>query len=168
MSGTRSFWYVMIMGVVLGVSVPGVHALDTLDRQPADSSSEKPKTAPAVAYPNIVLVTLDTTRADRMDFLGSKRGLTPNLDALARDGAVFTRAYSQAPLTPTSHATILTGTLPQYHQVLTFLIPLGKDLPYLPEILKARGYSTGAFVGSLALDPSWGVPGFERGFDTYG
>ena len=167
MSGTRSFWYVMIMGVVLGVSVPGVHALDTLDRQPADSSSEKPKTAPAVAYPNIVLVTLDTTRADRMDFLGSKRGLTPNLDMLARDSAIFTRAYSQAPLTPTSHSTILTGTYPQFHQVLIFPLPLAKDLPYLPAILKDHGYSTAAFVGSLAVDPNWGTPGFERGFDFY-
>lgn len=118
-------------------------------------------------YPNTILITLDTTRADRMGFLGSKRGLTPNLDALARQSAVFTRAYSQAPLTDVSHATILTGTYPQYHQVLTFPIPLGKNLPYMPDILKAHGYRTGAFVGSLALDPGWGAPGFERGFDTY-
>ena len=122
----------------------------------------------APARPNIILITMDTTRADRMGFLGSKLGLTPNLDELAKDAAVFTRAYSQAPLTPTSHATILTGTFPQYHQVLTFLIPLAKDLPYMPEILQQHGYSTAAFVGSLALDPSWGVPGFGRGFDTYG
>ncbi len=118
-------------------------------------------------HPNVILITIDTTRADRMGFLGSKRGLTPNLDAVARQSVVFTHAYSQAPLTPTSHATILTGTYPQYHQVLTFPIPLGKDIPYMPEILKGQGYSTAAFVGSLALDPSWGVPGFERGFDTY-
>src|ERR1019366_9846474 len=110
--------------------------------------------------PSVIVITLDTTRADRMGFLGSKRALTPNLDALARQSAVFTHAYSQAPLTPTSHATILTGTYPQYHQVLTFPIPLGKDIPYLPAILKAQGYSTAAFVGSLALDPTWGVPGF--------
>ena len=117
--------------------------------------------------PNILLITLDTTRADRMGFLGSKRGLTPNLDVFARQSVVFTHAYSQAPFTPTSHATILTGTYPEFHQVLTFPIPLGKDLPYLPDILKAHGYSTAAFVGSLALDPNWGAPGFERGFDTY-
>jgi arylsulfatase A-like enzyme/Tfp pilus assembly protein PilF len=124
--------------------------------------------APATpAYPNVILITLDTTRADRMGFLGSKLGLTPNLDALARQSTVFTRAYSQAPLTPTSHSTILTGTYPQYHQVLTFPIPLGKEMPYMPDILKTHGYSTAAFVGSLALDPTWGVPGFERGFDTY-
>jgi arylsulfatase A-like enzyme/Tfp pilus assembly protein PilF len=117
--------------------------------------------------PNIILITLDTTRADRMDFLGSKRGLTPNLDVLARNSGVFTRAYSQAPLTPASHSTILTGTYPQYHQVLTFPIPLDKSLPYLPAILKDHGYSTAAFVGSIALDPQFGVPGFERGFDVY-
>src|SRR5208282_3285594 len=76
--------------------------------------------APHQKSPNIILITLDTTRADRMGFLGSKRGLTPNLDALARQSAVFTRAYAQVPLTPTSHASILTGTYPQYHQVATF------------------------------------------------
>ncbi|MGH9644508.1 MAG: sulfatase-like hydrolase/transferase, partial [Terriglobales bacterium] len=136
----------------------------------AASQSEAAKTDATAkpALPNIVLITVDTTRADRMGFLGSKRGLTPNLDALAKDGAVFTRAYSQAPLTPASHASILTGTFPQYHQVLVFLIPLAKDLPYMPEILKQHGYSTAAFVGSLALDPEMSVPGFERGFDKYG
>ena len=58
-------------------------------------------TAPAEA-PNSIVITVDTTRADRMGFLGSKRGLTPNLDVLARQGIVFERAYSQAPLTPVS------------------------------------------------------------------
>lgn len=132
------------------------------------SDTSKPDAAAHPALPNIILITMDTTRADRMGFLGSKRGLTPNLDVLAKDAGVFTRAYSQAPLTPTSHTSILTGTFPQYHQVITFLIPLAADLPYLPEILKGQGYSTAAFVGSLALDPNWGVPGFDRGFDTYG
>src|SRR6202162_4316997 len=70
--------------------------------------------------PNIVFVTVDTTRADRMGFLGSKRGVTPNLDVLARQGVVFERAYSQAPLTPVSHATIFTGTYPQFHTVTDF------------------------------------------------
>ncbi len=121
----------------------------------------------AAACPNIILVTLDTTRADRMGFLGSKRGLTPNLDALARQSAVFTRAYAQAPLTSVSHATILTGTYPQFHGVVDFPMVLAKDLPYAPEILHSHGYQTAAFLGSLALDPKGGAPGFERGFDTY-
>src|ERR1700722_11331870 len=133
----------------------------------SDNSTLTTTAKPSTSLPNIILITLDTTRADRMGFLGSKRGLTPNLDILARDSAVFTRAYSQAPLTPTSHSTILTGTYPQYHQVLIFPIPLAEDMPYLPAILKDHGYSTAAFVGSIAVDYKWGTPGFERGFDTY-
>src|ERR1700691_4831865 len=124
---------------------------------------------PSLAAPsNVILITLDTTRADRMGFLGSKRGLTPNLDALAAQSAVFTRAYAQAPLTPTSHASILTGTYPQFHQVGSFRIPLAADLPYAPEILQAHGYRTAAFVGSIVLEPSPSyAPGFDRGFQTY-
>ncbi len=104
--------------------------------------------AGTAAPPNIILITVDTTRADRMGFLGSHRGLTPNLDALARRSVVFTHAYSQAPFTAPSHATILTGTYPQFHQVEDFQVPLAKDLPYAPAILKAQGYHTAAFVGS--------------------
>ena len=123
--------------------------------------------AGTVTLPNVILITVDTTRADRMGFLGSKLGLTPNLDTLARDAVVFTRAYSQAPLTAPSHATILTGTYPQFHQVGNFGVQLGKDLPYAPEILKAHGYHTAAFVGAMALDPEVLAPGFDRGFDSY-
>jgi len=117
---------------------------------------------------NVILITLDTTRADRMGFLRSRRGLTPNLDALARQSAVFLRAYSQVPLTTPSHATILTGTYPQFNHVSDLGSPLEKDLPYLPEILRHHGYHTAAFVGSQVLDPkSASAPGFDRGFDTY-
>jgi choline-sulfatase len=117
---------------------------------------------------NVILITLDTTRADRMGFLGSHRGLTPNLDALARQSVVFTHAYSQVPLTTASHATILTGTYPEFHQVNDFGVPLAEDLPYAPYIFRGSGYHTAAFVGSLVLDPeARSAPGFERGFDTY-
>ena len=124
--------------------------------------------AVGATQPNVVLITLDTTRADRMGFLGSKRGLTPNLDALARQSSVFTHAYSQVPITTASHATILTGTYPQFNQVNDFRVPLAKDLPYAPDILHANGYRTAAFIGSIVLDPSpTYAPGFDRGFDTY-
>ncbi|HWZ82002.1 MAG TPA: sulfatase-like hydrolase/transferase [Terriglobales bacterium] len=117
---------------------------------------------------NVILITLDTTRADRMGFLGSKRGLTPNLDALSRQSVVFTHAYAQVPVTTASHATILTGTYPQFHQVNDFGVPLAEDVPYAPPILKARGYQTAAFIGSLVLDPAArSAPGFDRGFDTF-
>ena len=118
--------------------------------------------------PNIILITVDTTRADRMGFLGSKRGLTPNLDALARQGVVFESAFSQAPLTPVSHATIFTGTYPQFHTVTDFGHPLPTLLPYTPEILQKSGYHTAAFIGSLILDPKANMaPGFDRGFDFF-
>jgi choline-sulfatase len=122
----------------------------------------------AAPLPNIILITLDTTRADRVGFLGSKKGLTPNLDAMARQSVVFTRAYAQVPLTTPSHAALLTGTYPQFNHVGDLGAPLSADLPYLPDLLKHRGYKTAAFVGALILDPNGrGAPGFERGFDTY-
>jgi arylsulfatase A-like enzyme/thioredoxin-like negative regulator of GroEL len=134
------------------------------------ASTAKPAGAPAVPTkpPNIILITLDTTRADRMGFLGSQRGLTPNLDALAKQSVVFTRAYAQVPMTTPSHAALLTGTYPQYNHVGDLADPLRKELPYLPDILHQHGYHTAAFVGSLVLDPKSGAaPGFDRGFDVY-
>src|SRR5258706_3418862 len=101
--------------------------------------------------PNLIVITLDTTRADRMGFLGSKRGLTPNLDALARQSVVFSRAYAQVPLTTPSHANIFTGTYPQFNHITYMGQPLAEDLPYLPDILHHRGYNTAAFVGSLII-----------------
>lgn len=125
-------------------------------------------TKPAPRHPNIILITLDTTRADRMDFLGSDRGLTPNLDVLAKQGIVFTRAYSHVPLTTASHTTILTGTYPQFNHVNDFGVPISPRLPYLPDLLHHHGYHTAAFVASLVLDPLDGTaPGFDRGFDFY-
>jgi arylsulfatase A-like enzyme len=135
----------------------------------APRSSRKPAVSTTDStHPNIILITLDTTRADRMGFLGSKRGLTPNLDAMARQGVAFSRAYSHVPITTASHATILTGTYPQFNRVNDFGIPLSPRLPYLPDLLHAQGYHTGAFVGSLILDPLDGTaPGFDRGFEVY-
>src|SRR5216684_8953269 len=111
----------------------------------------------AANTPNVLLITLDTTRADRMGFLGSTRGLTPALDAFARTATVFTRAYAQAPITTVSHATILTGMYPPAHGVGRFGAPLPASIPYLPDVLRRQGYHTAAFVGSLVLDPKIGT-----------
>jgi choline-sulfatase len=124
--------------------------------------------APPQRGPNIVIVTLDTTRADRMGFLGSNLGLTPNLDALAKQSAVFTRAYAVEPITTASHAVILTGTYPELNGVTDFGKALNPAAPYLPALLREQGYHTAAFVGSLVLDPIGGTaPGFDRGFEVY-
>jgi choline-sulfatase len=126
------------------------------------SSAASPK-------PNIVLVTLDSVRADRVGFLGRRSKLTPNLDNVARDSIIFEQAYSQAPDTVASTATILTGTYPQTHRASELSIPLPASVPYLPDVLHAAGYQTAAFVGSIALDP-WDGPfqDYDRGFDRYG
>ncbi len=124
--------------------------------------------ARAATKPNIVLITLGSTRADRMGFLGSKAKITPNLDGLARESMVFEQAFSQTPLTVTSHATILSGIYPQTHRVNEFGARLVPTLPFVPDLLQARGYHTAAFVGSIALDPKNGMaPGFDRGFTLY-
>ncbi len=132
---------------------------------PTGSKRNPVKKPPA---PNIILITIDTTRADRMGFLGSKAGLTPNLDAVAPASVIFNRAYAQVPLTTPSHAVLLTGTYPQFNHVEDLGSPLGKDLPDLPDILRHHGYHTAAFIGAIILDPKNAMaPGFDRGFDLY-
>jgi arylsulfatase A-like enzyme len=132
---------------------------------PVDSLAGEMATA---AKPNIVLITLDSTRADRMGFLGARSGLTPSLDGIARQGMIFAQAYAQAPLTVVSTATILTGTYPQTHRASDFSVPLATTLPYLPDLLHSSGYRTAAFVGSILLDPRNGpFQGYDRGFDVY-
>jgi choline-sulfatase len=127
-----------------------------------------PVDSQAAAKPNIVLITLDSTRADRMGFIGARGGLTPNLDSIARQGMVFAQAYAQAPATVASDATILSGTYPQTHRASEFAVPLATALPYLPNLLHSSGYRTAAFVGSILLDPRNGpFQGYDRGFDVY-
>jgi len=127
---------------------------------PVDSS--------AAGKPNIILITLDSTRADRMGFLGARTGLTPSLDRIAHQGIIFSQAYAQSPSTVTSHATLLTGTYPQINRAGEFGIPLGTASPYLPSLLHSAGYKTAAFVGSIELDPHEGpFQRYDRDFDLY-
>src|SRR5215470_8676235 len=117
--------------------------------------------------PNIVLITLSSVRADRVGFLDPKHP-TPGLDALAKQSILFERAYAQAPLTIVSDATILSGTYPQTHGVTELGVPLAAGVPWLSDVLHAKGYKAAAFVGSASLDPSKGfAPGFDSGFDLY-
>jgi choline-sulfatase len=127
-----------------------------------------PVHASAASQPNVILITLASTRADRMGFLGARGGLTPHLDGLARECIVFEHAYAQSPGTVASHATILSGTYPQTHHASDLGDAISREVPYLPELLHARGYRTGAFVGTVSQDPQDGLaPGFDRGFDSY-
>src|SRR5581483_5462493 len=122
----------------------------------------------AAPKPNVILVTLDSVRADRVGFLGTASKTTPSLNAVARQSLVFEQAYAQAPLTVVSHATILSGTYPQTHQATEFGGPLAASVPVVADILRGQGYRTAAFVGSIELDPKNGLaPGFDRGFAEY-
>jgi arylsulfatase A-like enzyme len=124
--------------------------------------------AAAASKPDLVLITLDSTRADRMGFLGARGALTPNLDRLAGDSIVFEHAYAQAPSSVVSHATILSGAYPQSTGMSEIGGTLSPSLLYLSELLKTQSYRTAAFVGSIDLDPQNGLAqGFDRGFQTY-
>jgi choline-sulfatase len=114
---------------------------------------------------NVLLITIDTLRLDRVGAFGGTRNLTPALDGLARDGLTLTRAYASAPLTLPSHTSILTAVSPPVHGVrANGLSRLGPKLPTLATVLKAAGYRTGAFVGAFVLDARFGL---TRGFDVY-
>lgn len=124
--------------------------------------------AAAATKTNIILLTLDSARVDRMGFLGAKTGLTRNLDHLAGESLVFERAYAQAPDTVVSHATILPGSYPQTTGLTEIGGTLAPSLPSLPDSLRAQGYRTAAFVSSIELDPRNGLAqGLDRGFQTY-
>lgn len=112
----------------------------------------------------VLLVTLDTTRADRLGCYGGTAA-TPSLDRLAREGVRFARAVAPAPLTLPTHATLLTGTYPVRHGVRNNgTYRLGPELVTLAERFREAGYRTGAIVGSVMLDSRFGL---DRGFDHY-
>jgi len=124
-----------------------------------------PQPAPRKLPPNVILITLDTVRADHLACYGYDRIQTPTLDGLARDGVVFERAISQVPLTWPSHAAILTGTYPFQNGVQDFTgQPLAPQFHSVAQALKQHGYATGAVVSAFVLDRSWGL---NRGFDFY-
>ena len=117
------------------------------------------------APPTVLLVTIDTLRADRVGCYGRADAGTPRLDALATAGVRFTAAQTTAPITAPAHASILTGrSLPAHGVVENGTFALPGDVPLLSEAFKRKGYATGAFVSSQVLARSHGL---ARGFDVY-
>lgn len=113
---------------------------------------------------HLVLVTIDTMRADHVGAYGYGRARTPSLDRLARDGTRFDRAYATAPITLTSHASLLSGRYPPGHGARDNGMAVDPGVPTLAAHLKARGFRTGAFVAAYPLDRRFGL---SRGFDLY-
>lgn len=140
-------------GACLGVAVFG---LSGCGRSPADRSA---------AGFNLLLVTLDTVRADHVGAFGYRAGETPNLDRLAAEGVRFAEAETPVPLTLPSHATILSGLLPPEHGLRNNGVGRFPAAPAtLATDLAAAGYRTGAFIAAFVLDHRYGL---DRGFATY-
>lgn len=112
-----------------------------------------------------VLITLDTTRADALGCYGGRAGVTPHLDALAREGVLYEAARSVAPLTLPAHASMLTGLVPPRHGLRdNGLRALPASATTIAEAMRERGGSTAAFVAAIVLDRAWGL---AQGFEVY-
>lgn len=114
--------------------------------------------------PSVVLITIDTLRADRVGAYGYDKAETPTMDALASEGVLFEKAVVQTPITLPSHASILTATYPPFHGVQDVVGRLREGVPIVSEWFRDRGYATGAFVGASVLSKDWGL---DRGFEHY-
>jgi len=125
-----------------------------------------PPAAPAPQTPpNVLLITIDTLRADRVGAYGYRAARTPNIDALAREGTRFEHAYATAPITLTSHASILTGRYPPGHGARHNGMRVDLKVPTLADAFTHAGAATAAFVAAFPLDRRFGL---IKGFQTYG
>ncbi len=124
-----------------------------------------PQISAAKPKPSLLLITIDTLRADALSCNGSKKVSTPQLDLLARGGVNFTRARSSVPLTLPAHASIMTGNYPPVHGVRdNGTYRLAEEQVTLAEVLDRQGYETAAFIGAFVLDRNFGT---AQGFDVY-
>jgi arylsulfatase len=123
-----------------------------------------PKPADADRLPSIILISLDTLRADHVGFMGYERDTTPFLDELAAESMIFDQAYTTMSWTLIAHMSLFTGLYPSQHKVWTPKSVLSDSVPTLTQELKARGYHTMGFHFPGWLDPDFG---FGRDFDVY-
>lgn len=121
--------------------------------------------SPSPEIRNVVLISMDTTRADNLSCYGVYKNATPNIDALAEEAVLFQNTYAPVPLTLPSHSTMLTGVHPPRHGVHDNLkYQLNDENITLAEILKDNGFSTAAIISAFILDSRFGI---DQGFDVY-
>ena len=120
---------------------------------------------PAAAATNLIIITIDTLRADHLGAYGYKQAHTPTLDKLAHDGVLFSHAYATAPITLTSHASLMTGRYPVGHGARHNGMRLDLKTPTLADKLGEAGFATAAFIAAYPLDRRFGL---IKGFQTYG
>src|SRR6202167_3838880 len=154
---------VVVLVVLLGTGV-FAQAM-TAKAVPTNTNPPQNIARARIARPSVVLITIDTLRADHVGCYGARTVKTPILDGLAHDGVVFERAISQVPLTLPSHAVIQTGTYPFQNGVQDFTgQPLAPQFRTIAQAFQQAGYATGAVISAFVLDRSWGL---ARGFDSY-
>jgi signal transduction histidine kinase/arylsulfatase A-like enzyme len=125
----------------------------------------QPATGPP-GGPNVMLVTIDTLRADHVGFLGYSKARTPALDRLAAEGVTFSNAVANQPGTNPSHASVLTGTYPATHDIRAHMVDmLSRDVPTMAESFADSGYATAAVFSWLSFEPAYS--GLDRGFQVY-
>ncbi|MCP5111981.1 MAG: sulfatase-like hydrolase/transferase, partial [bacterium] len=147
--------------VVVVVGAVAVVGGTVIARSPAST----PMVAPAgESHPNILLISIDTLRPDHLSAYGYSRETSPNLDALASEGALFQSAVAPTSWTLPSHVTMLTSLPPHQHQVAADLTRLRDDAVTLAEVLRSAGYETAAFVSGPYLRAEYG---HRQGFDLY-
>ena len=163
-SGRRRVW----LGGLLALAGLALGLVLWSRRPPADEGAARARLLerrPAPSELNVLFVTLDTLRADRLGCYGFTGVETPNLDALASEGVLFEQATSTVPITLPAHTSIFTGLVPPHHGVRDnggFV--LDEASTTLAERMKAGGWATGAFVAAWVLDSRWGL---DQGFDHY-
>jgi arylsulfatase A-like enzyme/tetratricopeptide (TPR) repeat protein len=134
------------------------------EKEPSGKAAEMWSRA-GVDRPNVILITMDTTRADHIGCYGYAGAKTPRLDALAGKGVLFEQAAASSPLTLPAHCSILTGMYPTYHGVrINGNTALSDEQTTIAEVLSAKGYDCGAFIGAFVLDGRWGL---KQGFEHY-
>lgn len=157
-----------LLALAAGVAIALAIALAYGKRPPrseAEARAAFTRLRPAPDSVNLVVITLDTTRADRLGCYGFSGVATPHIDALCREGVVFDASTATVPLTFPSHSSIFTGLVPPNHGVRDnggFF--LGEEQVTLAERLRDAGFETGAFVAAWVLEKKWGL---AQGFDHY-
>ncbi len=156
---------VAVFGVLMGVLVATGCGRSEQTEQPEEISAIDWRGEIAPNDLNIVLITIDTLRSDRVSSYGSDLVDTPNIDSFASDGVLFSNAASTVPFTLPAHSSILTGLYPPGHGVRENVgYTLDDSIPTLAEVLSEGGWNTAGFVSAFVLDRRWGI---GRGFDHY-
>ncbi len=153
--GSPDHWAIVRRPVLR--ALPASHPVSAGGRRPAESNS-------AAARPNVLLYLIDTLRADRLGAYGSRRALTPRIDALAAQGFVFERTTAASSWTKPSTATILSGLPPQAHGATRLERRLPGKVRTLAEELRDAGYRTGGFSANAHVTAA---TGFDQGFDRF-